>query len=163
MGKKKKAEEERRKAMQEGFEKCQAMLAAATEARQAMEKAVADNTALLAKLKAEKEAMGKGAAALKGLEEGKKKTKHCFSVFGGKKKKAMALEAEVVEMKADIKSLKLQIASLDKKGYQLMKLKKNLWLEVGDLQGSIATKLERGKSWDSKYKLFMFENVMGVE
>jgi len=210
--KKKKAEEERRKAMQEGFEKFQAMLAAAVESRQAAEKQGADFAARLVALKAEKDAMGKDAedmliliaeaeadivktekkladfivkrdkdrvemkteiaankkeaeekeaAAVKGLEEGKKKTKHCFSVFGGTKKKALALEADVHDRKEEIKSLKAQISALDKKGYQLMKNKKNLWLEVGDMQGTIATKLERGKAWDSKYKLFMFE--LGVE
>jgi len=212
--KKKKAEEERRKAMQEGFEKFQAMLAAAVEARQAAEKDGADKVAKLAALKSEKEAMGKeaedmlahiaeaeadigktekkladfivkrdndrvemkteiaankkeaeekGAAAIKGLEEGKKKTKHCFSVFGGTKKKAMALEADVAAMKEEIKSLKLQILALDKKGHQVMKAKKSLWNDVGDMQGSIATKLERGKAWDCKYKLFMFEQVLGAE
>merc|ERR1719285_471270 len=110
-----------------------------------------------------KEAEEKEASALKGLEDGKKKTKHCFSVFGGTKKKALALEADVVDMKAEIKSLKLQISSNDKKGHQIMKAKKNLWLELGDLQGSIATKLERGKAWDSKFKLVMFEQVLGAE
>merc|ERR1739838_996658 len=135
--KKKKVEEERRKAMQEGFEKFQAMLAASVEARQAAEKESATKVALLSALKAEKEAMGseaveilaqiaeaeadiakaekkkadfiakrdsdriemkkeiaankKEAAARQGLEDGKKKTKHCFSVFGGTKKKALAL------------------------------------------------------------------------
>jgi len=212
--KKKKAEDDRRKAMQEGFEKFQAMLAAAVEARQAAEKENADKQKSLSALKGEKEAMGKEAedmltviaeaeagikkaekkmadfiakrdtdrvemkkeiaankkeaeekeaAALKGLEEGKKKTKHCYSVYGGTKKKSMALQAEVGAMKDEIKSLKSQILSLDKTGHQIMKAKKNLWLEVGDLQGSIGTKLERGKSWDSKYKLFMFEQVLGAE
>merc|ERR1712136_349026 len=46
-----------------------------------------------------KEAEEKEAAAVKGLEEGKKKTKHCFSVFGGTKKKALALEADVHDRK----------------------------------------------------------------
>jgi myosin heavy chain 6/7 len=165
--KKKKVEEERRKAMQEGFEKFQAMLAASVEARQAAEKESATKVALLSALKAEKEAMGseaveilaqiaeaeadiakaekkkadfiakrdsdriemkkeiaankkeadeKEAAARQGLEDGKKKTKHCFSVFGGTKKKALALEADVKAMKEEIKSLKLQISSDDKKG-----------------------------------------------
>merc|ERR1712168_655117 len=59
--KKKKAEEDRRKAMQEGFEKFQAMLAAAVEARQAAEKENADKQKLLSALKGEKEAMGKEA------------------------------------------------------------------------------------------------------
>jgi len=212
--KKKKAEEERRKAMQEGFEKFQAMLAAAVEARQAAENEGATKAALLSALKAEKEAMGsqavemlamigeaeqdigkaekkmadfiakrdcdriemkkeiaankkeaeeKEAAALQGLEEGKKKTKHCFSVFGGTKKKAMASEADVKAMKEEIKSLKLQISANDKIGHQIMKAKKSLWLDLGDLQGSIATKLERGKAWDSKFKLVMFEQVLGAE
>jgi len=212
--KKKKVEEERRKAMQEGFEKFQAMLAASVEARQAAEKESATKVALLSALKAEKEAMGseaveilaqiaeaeadiakaekkkadfiakrdsdriemkkeiaankkeadeKEAAARQGLEDGKKKTKHCFSVFGGTKKKALALEADVKAMKEEIKSLKLQISSDDKKGHQIMRAKKNLWLEVGDLQGSIATKLEKGKAWDSKFKLVMFEQVLGAE
>jgi len=212
--KKKKAEEERRKAMQEGFEKFQAMLAAATEARQAAEKEGAAKAALATALKAEKLAMGEGAeemvkfiaeaeadlakaekkledyivkrdnerielkteiaankkeaeekeaAAVKGLEEGKVKTKHCFSVFGGTKKKALAREADVAAMKEEIKSIKLELLALDKKGSQLMKAKKNLWLELGDLQGAIATKLERGKAWDSKYKLVMFEQVLPVE
>jgi len=212
--KKKKAEEERRKAMQEGFEKFQAMLAAATEARQAAEKEGAAKAALATALKAEKLAMGEGAeemvkfiaeaeadlakaekkledyivkrdnerielkteiaankkeaeekeaAAVKGLEEGKVKTKHCFSVFGGTKKKALAREADVAAMKEEIKSMKLELLALDKKGSQLMKAKKNLWLELGDLQGAIATKLERGKAWDSKYKLVMFEQVLPVE
>merc|ERR1712168_1741055 len=44
--KKKKVEEERRKAMQEGFEKFQAMLAASVEARQAAEKESATKVAL---------------------------------------------------------------------------------------------------------------------
>merc|ERR1719285_970695 len=204
--KKKRAEEERRKAMQEGFEKFQAMLASAVEAREAAEKEQSTKAALLSALKADKEAVDmltliaeaeadiakadkkmadfiakrdvdrvemkeeiaanrkeaeeKEASALKGLEDGKKKTKHCFSVFGGTKKKALALEADVVDMKAEIKSLKLQISSNDKKGHQIMKAKKNLWLELGDLQGSIATKLERGKAWDSKFKLVMFEQVL---
>merc|ERR1719234_2060937 len=189
--KKKKVEEERRKAMKEGFEKFQAMLASAVEARSMAEAEGAAKAALSAALKAEKQAMGAGAeemlqfiaeaeadlakaekklqdyvvkrdkervemkteiaankkeaeekeaAAVKGLEEGKKKTKHCFSVFGGTKKKALALEADVKAMKEEIKSLKLQISSDDKKGHQIMRAKKNLWLEVGDLQGSIATK-----------------------
>merc|ERR1719209_1871256 len=185
--KKKKAEEERRKAMQEGFEKFQAMLAAAVEARQAAENEGATKAALLSALKAEKEAMGsqavemlamigeaeqdiakankkeaeeKEAAALQGLEEGKKKTKHCFSVFGGTKKKAMALEADVKAMKEEIKSLKLQISADDKKGYQLMKMKKALWNDVGDMQSALGAKLERGKAWDSKYKLVMFEQIL---
>jgi hypothetical protein len=210
--KKKRAEEERRKAMQEGFEKFQAMLADAVEARQAAEREGAAKAALLSALKGEKEAMGKGAeeilaflveaeedikkaekkmadfiakrdsdriemnqeiaankkeaeekeaAALLGLEDGKKKTKHCFSVFGGTKKKALKMGADVKDMKEEIKSLKLQISANDKKGHQIMKAKKNLWLEVQDLQGSIATKLERGKAWDSKFKLVMFEQVLG--
>merc|ERR1712168_1196267 len=212
--KKKKAEEDRRKAMQEGFEKFQAMLAAAVEARQAAEKENADKQKLLSALKGEKEAMGKDAeemltviadteagikkaekkmadfiakrdndrvemkkeiaankkeaeekeaAALKGLEEGKKKTKHCYSVYGGTKKKSMASEADVKAMKEEIKSLKLQISANDKIGHQIMKAKKSLWLDLGDLQGSIATKLERGKAWDSKFKLVMFEQVLGAE
>merc|ERR1719447_1914955 len=77
-----------------------------------------------------KEADEKEAAARQGLEEGKKKTKHCFSVFGGTKKKAMASEADVKAMKEEIKSLKLQISANDKKGHQIMRAKKNLWLEV---------------------------------
>ena len=43
----------------------------------------------------------------------------------------MALQAEVGAMKDEIKSLKSQILSLDKTGHQIMKAKKNLWLEVG--------------------------------
>ena len=52
-------------------------------------------------------------------------------VFGGTKKKAMALEADVAAMKEEIKSLKLQILALDKKGHQVMKAKKSLWNDVG--------------------------------
>jgi len=211
--KKKKAEEERRKAMQEGFEKFQALLAAAIEEREAAERENGCKLALLSALRAEKESMGaeaeelvafmaaaeadlekaekkmadfiakrdedrvemkneiaanrkeaeeKEAAALQGLEDGKKKTKHCFSVYGGTKKKAALREGEVLAMKQEIKSLKAQISSLDKTGYQLMKAKKNLWLDLADLQGSIGSKLERGKAWDSKYKLLMFEQVLGA-
>merc|ERR1719209_2400307 len=173
--KKKKAEEERRKAMQEGFEKFQAMLAAAKEGAakaalatalkaeklamgegaEEMVKFIAEAEADLAKaekkledyivkrdnerieLKTEiaankKEAEEKEAAAVKGLEKGKVKTKHCFSVFGGTKKKALAREADVAAMKEEIKSIKLELLSLDKKGSQLMKAKKNHWLELGD-------------------------------
>merc|ERR1739842_96074 len=91
-----------------------------------------------------KEAEEKEAAALQGLEEGKKKTKHCFSVYGGTKKKAAAREAEVLAMKQEIKSLKAQILSLDKTGHQIMRAKKNLWIDLGDLQGSI------GSNWNEE-------------
>ena len=51
----------------------------------------------------------------------------------------MAREADVAAMKEEIKSMKLELLALDKKGSQLMKAKKNLWLELGvrpDLTGA---------------------------
>jgi len=208
---KKKAEEERRKLMQEGFEKFQEMLAANVAGRELAESQHASKTKHLSELRAEIENMGSAAsemlthmaeaedeikkaenkladyivrrdaereelkteiaankkeaeeketAALQGLEEGKKKTKHCFSVFGGTKKKAATYEGQVKDKKEEIKTIKRQIADLDKKGYQLMKMKKALWNDVGDMQSALGAKLERGKAWDSKYKLVMFEQIL---
>merc|ERR1712136_541211 len=61
-----------------------------------------------------------------------------------------------VEMKTEIAANKKEAEEKEAaavKGLEEGK-KKTLWLEVGDMQGTIATKLERGKAWDSKYKLF---------